>query len=176
MDWNFIFILWIVIHPLVNTVLSLNNCGLVGVCCPSCFAYNCRKCGRRLFIYFFNINSSIIGLKSFILLSGVEIVTQSTSKSSITTTQTFKGDAVLITLPLGVLKNHPPSVQFNPPLPEWKTAAIHRMGFGNLNKVRGYKINNCPLTLFKWLHVDQMYVQLCKAFGLLVTILWHELL
>ena len=71
-----------------------------------------------------------------ILLSGVEIVTQSTSKASITTTQTFKGDAVLITLPLGVLKNHPSMVQFHPPLPEWKTAAIHRMGFGNLNKVR----------------------------------------
>ncbi|XP_068698016.1 lysine-specific histone demethylase 1A-like isoform X3 [Montipora foliosa] len=67
--------------------------------------------------------------------TGVELVTQSTSKSSITTTQTFKGDAVLITLPLGVLKSHPPSAQFHPPLPEWKTAAIHRMGFGNLNKV-----------------------------------------
>lgn len=67
--------------------------------------------------------------------TGVEIVTQSTSKSSITTTQTFKGDAVLITLPLGVLKSHPSGVQFQPPLPEWKTAAIHRMGFGNLNKV-----------------------------------------
>ena len=66
----------------------------------------------------------------------MEIVTQSTSKSSITTTQTFKGDAVLITLPLGVLKSHPSGVQFQPPLPEWKTAAIHRMGFGNLNKVR----------------------------------------
>ena len=70
------------------------------------------------------------------LLPGVEIVTQSTSKSSITTTQTFKGDAVLITLPLGVLKSHPSGVQFHPPLPEWKTAAVHRMGFGNLNKVR----------------------------------------
>ncbi|KAK2558028.1 Lysine-specific histone demethylase 1A [Acropora cervicornis] len=67
--------------------------------------------------------------------TGVELVTQSTGKSSITTTQTFKGDAVLITLPLGVLKSHPPSVQFHPALPEWKTAAIHRMGFGNLNKV-----------------------------------------
>lgn len=42
---------------------------------------------------------------------------------------------MLITLPLGVLKSHPSGVQFHPPLPEWKTAAIHRMGFGNLNKV-----------------------------------------
>jgi len=51
------------------------------------------------------------------------------------TTQTFKGDAVLITLPLGVLKAHPPAVQFHPALTEWKMAAVHRMGFGNLNKV-----------------------------------------
>ncbi|XP_048577779.1 lysine-specific histone demethylase 1A isoform X2 [Nematostella vectensis] len=66
---------------------------------------------------------------------GVEVVTQSTNKSSITTTQTFKADAVLITLPLGVLKANPAAVQFHPPLPEWKMAAVHRMGFGNLNKV-----------------------------------------
>ena len=64
---------------------------------------------------------------------GVEVVTQSTNKAAITTTQTFKGDAILITLPLGVLKAA--SVQFHPPLPEWKTAAVQRMGFGNLNKV-----------------------------------------
>ena len=53
------------------------------------------------------------------------------------TTQTFiyKCDAVLCTLPLGVMKQQPPAVQFVPPLPEWKTAAIQRMGFGNLNKV-----------------------------------------
>ncbi|CAF89259.1 unnamed protein product, partial [Tetraodon nigroviridis] len=38
-------------------------------------------------------------------------------------------------LPLGVLKQQPPAVQFVPPLPEWKTSAIQRMGFGNLNKV-----------------------------------------
>lgn len=27
------------------------------------------------------------------------------------------------------------SIQFMPPLPDWKSAAIQRMGFGNLNKV-----------------------------------------
>lgn len=53
---------------------------------------------------------------------------------------TYKADAVLITLPLGVLKetlrsNCVNNIVFNPPLPEWKTAAIHRLGFGNLNKV-----------------------------------------
>ena len=91
-----------------------------------------------LLILFLNsLLSYIMTPEETIIISstGVELVTQSTSKSSITTTQTFKGDAVLITLPLGVLKSHPPSAQFHPPLPEWKTAAIHRMGFGNLNKV-----------------------------------------
>ena len=53
---------------------------------------------------------------------------------------TYSADALLITLPLGVLKeglrpNAPYSIQFMPPLPEWKTAAIQRLGFGNLNKV-----------------------------------------
>lgn len=54
--------------------------------------------------------------------------------------QTWKGDAVLCTLPLGVMKESvrgsgPNAPQFNPPLPDWKTAAIQRLGFGNLNKV-----------------------------------------
>lgn len=52
-------------------------------------------------------------------------------------------DVVLCTLPLGVLKQStapnshgmPNSVQFVPPLPDWKVAAIQRLGFGNLNKV-----------------------------------------
>ncbi|XP_049768258.1 lysine-specific histone demethylase 1A isoform X2 [Schistocerca cancellata] len=58
---------------------------------------------------------------------------------------TFKADAVLCTLPLGVLKQsasavaqdtgRPNVIQFIPPLPDWKAAAIQRLGFGNLNKV-----------------------------------------
>ena len=53
---------------------------------------------------------------------------------------TYRADAVVCTLPLGVLKeslrgNGINSIQFIPPLPDWKTAAIQRMGFGNLNKV-----------------------------------------
>ncbi|XP_034015896.1 lysine-specific histone demethylase 1A isoform X2 [Thalassophryne amazonica] len=65
--------------------------------------------------------------------SGCEVIAVNTRS----TTQTFiyKCDAVLCTLPLGVLKQQPPAVQFVPPLPEWKMAAIQRMGFGNLNKV-----------------------------------------
>lgn len=69
----------------------------------------------------------------FLPVSGCEVIAVNTRS----TTQTFiyKCDAVLCTLPLGVLKQQPPAVQFVPPLPEWKTAAIQRMGFGNLNKV-----------------------------------------
>lgn len=54
----------------------------------------------------------------------------------------FPADVVLCTLPLGVLKlatapqsNQQNTVQFLPPLPDWKTSAIQRLGFGNLNKV-----------------------------------------
>jgi Flavin containing amine oxidoreductase len=65
------------------------------------------------------------------------VTTHSRTNSNSTT---YKGDAVLITLPLGVLKeslrsNGVNNITFSPPLPDWKTAAIHRLGFGNLNKV-----------------------------------------
>jgi len=58
-----------------------------------------------------------------------------------TNSTTYKADAVIVTLPLGVLKeslrsNGINSIQFIPPLPDWKTAALNRLGFGNLNKVR----------------------------------------
>ncbi|XP_064615884.1 lysine-specific histone demethylase 1A-like [Liolophura sinensis] len=70
--------------------------------------------------------------------NGVEIVTTHARNNS--NPLTYKGDAVLCTLPLGVLKECVRggginSVQFLPPLPEWKTSAVQRMGFGNLNKV-----------------------------------------
>ncbi|KAK6170755.1 hypothetical protein SNE40_019068 [Patella caerulea] len=70
--------------------------------------------------------------------NGVEVITTNAKNKS--NQQTYKADAVLCTLPLGVLKeclkgSGPNSVQFIPPLPDWKTAAIHRLGFGNLNKV-----------------------------------------
>lgn len=42
-------------------------------------------------------------------------------------------DAVLVTVPLGVLKQG--SIQFEPPLPEFKTRAIERLGTGGLMKV-----------------------------------------
>ena len=72
------------------------------------------------------------------LLSGVELTTG--HSRTYAPGPTFKADAALITLPLGVLKESlrgsgVNSVQFSPPLPSWKTEAISRMGFGNLNKV-----------------------------------------
>ncbi len=46
---------------------------------------------------------------------------------------TVEADFVVNTIPLGVLKHG--SVEFQPPLPPWKTEAIGRLGFGVLNKV-----------------------------------------
>lgn len=45
----------------------------------------------------------------------------------------FEADAVISTLPLGVLKAS--TVSFSPPLPREKTEAIARLGMGNLTKV-----------------------------------------
>ncbi|CAL7943230.1 unnamed protein product [Xylocopa violacea] len=69
-------------------------------------------------------------------VNGVE-VWAAPSRSPHTNHTVYKADAVLVTLPLGVLKTSaPPSaVAFNPPLPDWKSQAIQRLGFGNLNKV-----------------------------------------
>lgn len=45
----------------------------------------------------------------------------------------MKADVVLVTIPLGLLKKE--VIAFDPPLPEWKTSAIKRLGYGQLNKV-----------------------------------------
>ena len=45
----------------------------------------------------------------------------------------FEGAAVIVTVPLGCLKAG--DITFQPPLPPWKTEAIEKLGFGNLNKV-----------------------------------------
>lgn len=47
--------------------------------------------------------------------------------------QSIQADLVVNTIPLGVLKHG--NVDFQPPLPSWKTEAIDRLGFGVLNKV-----------------------------------------
>ncbi|KAL5347097.1 hypothetical protein ACLOAV_008240 [Pseudogymnoascus australis] len=46
---------------------------------------------------------------------------------------TVEADIVVSTIPLGVLKDS--SINFEPALPDWKTGAIERLGFGVLNKV-----------------------------------------
>lgn len=70
---------------------------------------------------------------------GVDIVAENLKTND---TLTYKADLVLCTLTLGVLKvavsdssDQANTVRFEPPLPEWKKAAIQRLGFGNLNKV-----------------------------------------
>ena len=45
----------------------------------------------------------------------------------------FLARYVLVTIPLGCLKRH--TIDFRPPLPDWKTNAIDRMGFGLANKI-----------------------------------------
>ncbi len=50
----------------------------------------------------------------------------------------FEGAAVIVTVPLGCLKST--DITFTPALPSWKTEAIQKLGFGNLNKVGGRHI------------------------------------
>lgn len=44
-------------------------------------------------------------------------------------------DAVVVTVPLGVLKAG--ALRFVPELPAWKQEAVRKLGFGDLNKARG---------------------------------------
>ena len=83
--------------------------------------------------------------------SGVTVVTYDPTKvltptgiaQDPVTDTSYKADAVLCTLPLGVLKhsiesestNIPNSISFSPPLPDWKVNAIKKVGYGLLNKV-----------------------------------------
>ena len=47
--------------------------------------------------------------------------------------ETYEADHVILTTPLGVLKEG--SIRFEPTLPSWKLDPIQRLGFGKLNKV-----------------------------------------
>ncbi len=47
--------------------------------------------------------------------------------------EVIEADKVVLTAPLGVLKQQ--TIQFDPPLPDWKQGAISRLGFGLLNKI-----------------------------------------
>jgi len=67
-------------------------------------------------------NSVVERVKRF--HDGVQVVTPD---------RVFAADAVVVTVPLGVLKRE--KIQFEPPLSMRKKTAIKRLGFGNLNKV-----------------------------------------
>lgn len=60
-----------------------------------------------------------------------------TSNNKVTVTvegeTNFVADAVIITVPIGVLKAN--LIQFEPELPQWKTSAISGLGVGNENKI-----------------------------------------
>ncbi|TKW55677.1 Lysine-specific histone demethylase 1A [Colletotrichum tanaceti] len=65
----------------------------------------------------------------------IEYNTQETGRASIHCEDgsIIDADYVVSTIPLGVLKHG--SVKFDPPLPEWKTDVITRIGYGVLNKL-----------------------------------------
>lgn len=85
------------------------------------------------------VNTAVKTIKYF--PGGVEVTAENLKTNHATVT--YKADLVLCTLTLGILKvaisplsaNQENTVQFHPPLPEWKKNAIQRLGFGNLNKV-----------------------------------------
>ncbi|KAI9795386.1 MAG: hypothetical protein M1835_005901 [Candelina submexicana] len=59
--------------------------------------------------------------------------TSSTAKVKCEDGEVIDADQVVMTVPLGILKER--SVQFEPALPPWKLGPIARLGFGTLNKV-----------------------------------------
>ncbi|CAF4270899.1 unnamed protein product [Rotaria socialis] len=65
--------------------------------------------------------------------SAVEVSVENGEDSKNDMIETYRAEAVLVTVPLGVLKEN--VIVFDPPLPEDKQSAIERVGFGNLNKV-----------------------------------------
>ncbi|KAI1711721.1 flavin containing amine oxidoreductase domain-containing protein [Ditylenchus destructor] len=74
--------------------------------------------------------------------SGVRIMYSRKNPDKSFTRHTIEADAVICTIPLGLLKKScknspevPDCVKFDPPLPEWKQKAIENLGYGSLNKI-----------------------------------------
>ena len=61
---------------------------------------------------------------------------KSKDKSNASVPYDLSFGSVVVTAPLGVLKAD--KIRFSPPLPDYKTEAIKRLGFGNLNKIVMY--------------------------------------
>lgn len=84
------------------------------------------------------VNTAVKKIKYY--PGGAQVVAENLKTNDVSIT--YKADLVLCTLTLGVLKvaiseasEQINTVRFDPPLPDWKQAAIQRLGFGNLNKV-----------------------------------------
>ncbi|KAH9529995.1 Lysine-specific histone demethylase 1A [Dermatophagoides farinae] len=82
--------------------------------------------------------------KIVIKSKGVEVLAIKQNEGSEMMRMTFKGDAVICTLPLGVLKKaiqdqkdakFTNNIIFDPPLPQRKRQAIENLGIGTVNKV-----------------------------------------
>lgn len=75
-------------------------------------------------------------------VTSIEVQSTSTSSAAVQVhakdtssgkTHSYEGSRVIVTVPLGVLKQE--NIHFDPPLPQAKHNAITRLGFGNLEKV-----------------------------------------
>lgn len=119
-------------------------------------SYN--KSGKRKFHRLFN---------RILYFLGVEIQVENGEDTKAETPETYRGEAVLVTVPLGVLKEK--VVTFDPPLPDEKQSAIDRLGFGNLNKV---KIKNFFENIFFSFGLRSLYV-LIKFSGIQITRYLH---
>ena len=63
----------------------------------------------------------------------VEVITGKGNEKAGAGEESFWCDAVVVTVPLGILKTS--ALTFEPPLPQYKQECIERLGFGDLNKV-----------------------------------------
>ncbi|KAL2916314.1 ATPase of 26S proteasome regulatory subunit 4 [Polyrhizophydium stewartii] len=93
---------------------------------PHAYAFGCASGHRRMNIEFGKTVRKVTARKQSQESPGLVFV-------ECTDGSIYAADAVVVTLPLGVLKAN--SVTFSPQLPVWKTAAIRSLGMGLLNKV-----------------------------------------
>jgi len=71
------------------------------------------------------MSTPVTAIKTRVGVDSVEVITAGG--------ESMWADAVVVTVPLGVLKSG--TIAFDPGLPQWKQEAVARLGFGDLNKV-----------------------------------------